>query len=112
MAFSRTSEQALLAIGIVASAVAATAIPVIVGRYQPLFASAGIALPNLTRWFVQGAYGALLLPALVALVWMLWPVRSARGVAAFTVGVGSLVVFVPLAMLAMQFPMMMLGAGG
>lgn len=110
MAFSRTSEQTLLAIGIVASAIAAAAIPIIISRFTPLFEAFGAELPDLTRWFVAHSNLFLLLPALVLVVWATWPVRSVRGVAAFAVGVGSLVVFVPLTVVAMYYPVMMLAS--
>ena len=107
---SSNHGQILFGIGVAAAAVAGIAIPMIVNAYVPLFANAGVALPNLTRWFVESRWLFLLLPFVVVAAWFVWPVRAMRSVAALAIGVGSLVVLVPLAVLAMHYPIMLLGA--
>lgn len=110
MNIPKNTEQLLFGLGIAAAAVAGIAIPLVAEAYLPVFRNFGVELPNLTRWFVDARWLFVLLPLVVVAAWFAWPIRAMRSVAALALGVGSLVVLLPLAVFAMYYPILLLGA--
>lgn len=103
-------EQLLFGIGVAAAAIAGITIPLVVDAYLPMLSNFGVELPNLTRFFVNARWLFLALPLVVIAAWFAWPIRAARSIASVTIGVGSLVVLLPLTTFAMYYPILMLGA--
>ncbi|HJU40560.1 MAG TPA: hypothetical protein VJ724_13370 [Tahibacter sp.] len=109
MRIPKNVEQLLFGLGIAASAIAAIAIILIVDGFLPTLEQFGGELPNLTRLIVGSRWLFLALPLVVVAAWFAWPIRAMRAIAALAIGVGSFVVFVPLTLFAMYYPVFVLG---
>ncbi len=103
----RTNDLTGLAVGVLLSATAGAASFKLVPGFQEVFQSFGD--PPLLTSLVLRFYPALLaLPLIVVAIWLLWPDKNRRGLAAMFAGAAS-IVLVPLAIaLAMYLPILQL----
>ena len=100
---SSSRERYLLLAGIAGSAIAALLAQLVLSQFAAvLLNNYEITLPRTVRFVLEYRYAVWALPLLVLAVWAAWPRRSSRGVAACSLGFGSLVL-VAGALLAASF---------
>lgn len=108
---SRTAERIYLTGGLIGAAGASLAPFLIVPAFQSVFQKLGADLPFVTLLALKLYPALLAVPLLVVGAWFFWPRRENRALAAFGIGVASLVVVPILLVLAMNLPIWRLGAG-
>lgn len=101
-------EKVALLVGVLCAIIAAAVPALVVPRFREVFESFGAELPFLTRLFMDHHYVLWLLPVLVIATWFFWPKVPHRSLAACLLGIGSLVLIVPVLVVAMYLPIFQL----
>lgn len=103
-----SGRTALFVIGLACAIFAALIPTLLVPQFSRIFESFGAELPSSTRLLLQGYPALWALPGLVLLAWLFWPQPQRRAAAACWVGVLSLVLILPLCIVALYLPIFML----
>ena len=104
-------DKVALAVGVLCAAIAATIPPLLVLQFREVFVSFGADLPPLTELFIHYNLALWLLPVLVVATWLYWPKATSRSLVACLMGVASLVLVVPVLVVALYLPIFQLSAG-
>lgn len=104
-------DKAALGIGVLCAAIAAIIPPLLIPQFREVFMSFGAELPPLTALFVHYSYALWLLPILVVAGWLYWPEAPRRSLVACLIGAASLVLVVPVLVVALYLPVFQLSAG-
>lgn len=83
-----------------------------VPRFQSLYAGFGADIPWFTSIVVNGYLAAWLLPACAAAAWVYWPATSHRHVISVAIGLGGLLLLLPLCIAALYLPAFKLATSG
>jgi hypothetical protein len=104
------SRRAVLMFGLVSTGAVATLLSLLVPQFDRVLTSFGADLPWLTRAVSQLYLAAWLLPVSVATVWFRWPNPKQRAGIVRTIGVLSLLVLLPVCLIALYLPIFELAA--
>lgn len=108
----RLSEnQLLLLLGVIPGLLVAVGALFVVPVFQETFINAGVRLPLETR-ILLSTYRWWSTVALITLgLWVLWPVRSSKGIAALVFGWVSAFLLLPFGVWALYAPIFKIAAG-
>ncbi|QDH71472.1 hypothetical protein [Marilutibacter alkalisoli] len=95
---------AVLLVSLCLAGITALILTVVVPNFRDVLASFGAELPWLSRAVMDGYLVAWLLPACVAVAWFRWPNPRQRRIAALVIGLISLLVVLPMCLLALYLP--------
>ncbi len=98
------TDRFQLAVGLLAAIVTAIVPMIFVPYFDDLFKKVKIALPPMSRFFLENYHALWALPVLVVIVWLAWPSPARRGLFACLLGIGSALLILPLLMIAMYWP--------
>ncbi|GAB3361734.1 hypothetical protein GCM10027430_35730 [Lysobacter tyrosinilyticus] len=104
------AARAWLAAGLSCALLSALATTLVVPHFAEVFESFGADLPLLTKLLVHYYLAMWASPAAVIAAWYFWPAPRRRGLASGLIGVATLVLSVPLFVVALYWPIFKLSA--
>jgi len=104
-------SKAALIVGLICSVLAAAVPTLVLPQFRQAFESFGAELPLVTRLLLKYHFVMWAAPVAVMAAWRYWPNARRRPLAACLLGVGALVVAVPVIFIALYFPISEMAAG-